>query len=126
MYRKNGINFPMNSCHSWREQTQTSLSLYGFYDPKDKIAFEFATKWGEENDECAKEGGIYCDSDQRVLWGSCSKVGDPDDGICLGKGNWSIDIWLFYMLSIMRVSMSKAKFTWSTYGSVRALWMTHP
>ena len=101
MYRKNGINFPMNSCHSWREQTQTSLSLYGFYDPKDKIAFEFATKWGEENDECAREGGIYCDSDQRVLWGSCSKVGDPDDGICLGKA-----LCLIFMILVSLVNFA--------------------
>ena len=78
-----GAEYPQNSAHSWRTDSTIVQVLDGFYDPRDPTALSVLLKWQNENDQQAKEGGIFCDQDRRYLWGSYHRSDDKDGGASL-------------------------------------------
>ena len=80
MYRCLGENDVQKSSHSWRNEFTAFLVLDGFYNCKEEEAHQTVMQWIAENDECAKEGGIFCDEDRRVLWGSYGRLDDVAGG----------------------------------------------
>ena len=49
-FHRYGAEFPLNNCHSWREDFTLCSVLDVFYDTKDKKAKAFVKKYVEEND----------------------------------------------------------------------------
>ena len=49
-FHRYGAEFPLNNCHSWREDFTLCSVLDVFYDTKDKKARAFVKKYVEEND----------------------------------------------------------------------------
>ena len=80
MYSRFGADAPQNSSHSWRDESRMCLLLDGFYAPHNEEALKTVLKWTAVNDEAANVGGIFCDKDRRVLWGSYSRLHDNDGG----------------------------------------------
>ena len=49
-FHRYGAEFPLNNCHSWREDFTLCSVLDVFYDTKDKKARAFVKTYVEEND----------------------------------------------------------------------------
>jgi len=85
MYHVNGRPELNNGCHSWREETSMMTVLDVFYQPENDHELldgrlHQVLQWQAENDTSAEKGGIFCNEDRRVLWGTYSRRGDPDVG----------------------------------------------
>ena len=79
MFRKYGEAYPQNSCHSWRNELTAFQAMDAFYDPRKSGALAAVLKWQEENDKCTGEGGVYCEKDLRMLWGSYGRIKDDEE-----------------------------------------------
>jgi hypothetical protein len=83
MYRRLAKDNPSHDSHSWRNESTAFVVLDGFYDPSKANALQTVTDWMLKNDECAKEGGVFCNKDRRMLWGSYGRKDDKDGGASL-------------------------------------------
>jgi len=69
--------------HSWRDQTTMFQVMDCFYKPKEGVA-RLANDYQAGNDEEAgTKNGIFCEKDQRFLWGSYARKCDPEGGASL-------------------------------------------